>query len=83
LALYRTKRWSRGQALEMELAASFGSPSSPRREQLASEARKEAIQAAQAYQKASEQHARERKRYERVAMDPWISIESGSAAPGR
>lgn len=43
--------------------------------QLASEARRVAIQDAPAYRKASEYHARKRKRYKRTALSLWPPVE--------
>jgi hypothetical protein len=50
---------------------------------LTSGARNDAIQRARAYRRAARHHARLRMRYERAAMDPWLTLESDSAAPGR
>ena len=82
-ALYQAGRWSQQQALEMERERSSGPLPSARFKELAAEARRDAIQAARAYREAARHHARQRRRYEHVAMDPWLTIQPDPATPGR
>ena len=73
LALFRAGRWSRRQALEIE-RESFHSPSRPRWKQVSSEAKEIARKQARTYRRVSEYHARERRRYERAAFGPWLTM---------
>jgi hypothetical protein len=81
-ALDRTMQSTRGQALEMELEVAFGSPSVRRSKPTALDAGRDALQKAQASRRESRSHARQRKRYERVAIDPWLPLEPESAVAG-
>jgi hypothetical protein len=94
-ALYKRKRWSRGQAIAMELESPpapfcrteaidrwiWKPPPSARWKQLASEAKRIAIEDARACRRLSEYHARQSRRYERVAFSPWLPLEPDRSSP--
>ena len=94
-ALFKRTRWSRGQALEMELESAVHIcrtetldhwlpelPRSRRWKQLASEAKRVATQDAQTCRRMSEYYVRERMRYERVvAYSSWLPLEPDRPTP--
>jgi hypothetical protein len=80
LALFRAGRWSRDQAHEIQLE-SLHSPSRPRWKRVSSEAKEIARNQARTYRRVSEYHARERRRYERDAFGPWLTLERDKPSP--
>jgi hypothetical protein len=78
--LFDSGIWSRGQALAAELELSR-SPSGSRWRQLAGEAKGIATKQAQAYRSTAQYHARQKKRYDRVAFSPWLAVEPDQAPP--
>jgi hypothetical protein len=80
LILFKSGKWSRGQALEAELEI-LHSPSGPRWRQLAGEAQGIAIKQAQVYRSGAVYYARQKKRYERVAFSPWLAVEPDQTTP--
>ncbi len=90
-ALFQRERWSRRQALEMELESAVPfcrtesiDPMLPRSRlwnKLASEAKRVANQEAQTCRRMSDYHARQRRRYERIAYSPWLHLDSDQPTP--
>jgi hypothetical protein len=80
LALFRVGRWSRRQALEIELE-SLHSPSRPRWKRVSSEAKATARKQARTYRRVSAYHARQRRRYERAAFGPWLTLVPDQPPP--
>jgi hypothetical protein len=81
LALFRANRWSRGQALEMELERHHGFLPSPRWSELAREARAIAANHASDCRKEADYHAREKRRFYRAAFSPWLPTDPDPFEP--
>src|SRR5262249_7770748 len=80
LALYKAGLWPLEQALEIELEP-MRSPSRPRWRELASGAKGLALRQMQEYRKEAGYYDRQKWRYDRAALFPWLPVSPETSGP--